>query len=64
VLSSTPLRAGLPAEALKSLGEQVPHPSDSAAPPNTPPSRRTSWRTPMLNDETIRLDGAIRMAPR
>ena len=57
--------AALPEDARASLGEQVPFPQPARrVRPSTPSSPRTSSRTRMLNGETIRLDGAIRMAPR
>lgn len=60
----TPLLAGLPEPAQESLGRQVPHPSRLGRPPEFAQLVESIIRNPMLNGETIRLDGAIRMAPR
>jgi NAD(P)-dependent dehydrogenase (short-subunit alcohol dehydrogenase family) len=60
----TPLMAGLPQEAQDSLGKQVPHPSRLGEPPEYAMLVEHIVRNPMLNGEVIRLDGAIRMAPR
>jgi NAD(P)-dependent dehydrogenase (short-subunit alcohol dehydrogenase family) len=60
----TPLLAGLPAEAQESLGKQVPFPPRLGRPPEFAQLVRQIVENPMLNGETIRLDGAIRMAPR
>lgn len=63
-LFRTPLFASLPEEAIASLGEQVPHPSRLGDPAEYASLARHIVENPMLNGETIRLDGAIRMAPR
>jgi NAD(P)-dependent dehydrogenase (short-subunit alcohol dehydrogenase family) len=63
-LFDTPLLAGLPQEARDSLGAQVPHPSRLGAPSEFGALAAHIVANPMLNGETIRLDGAIRMAPR
>jgi NAD(P)-dependent dehydrogenase (short-subunit alcohol dehydrogenase family) len=60
----TPLLAGLPAEAQESLGKQVPFPPRLGRPSEFAQLVRQVIENPMLNGETIRLDGAIRMAPR
>jgi NAD(P)-dependent dehydrogenase (short-subunit alcohol dehydrogenase family) len=60
----TPLFHGLPAEAVKSLGAQVPHPSRLGDPSEYAALVAHIVANPMLNGEVIRLDGAIRMAPR
>jgi NAD(P)-dependent dehydrogenase (short-subunit alcohol dehydrogenase family) len=60
----TPLLQSLPAEAQKSLGAQVPFPSRLGHPNEYAQLAESIIRNPMLNGETIRLDGAIRMAPR
>ena len=60
----TPMMAGLPPEAQDSLGSQVPHPSRLGRPDEYAALARHIVENPMLNGETIRLDGAIRMAPR
>ncbi|AXK85047.1 3-hydroxyacyl-CoA dehydrogenase [Nocardia farcinica] len=63
-LFHTPLFATLPDEAIASLGAQVPHPSRLGDPGEYAALARHIVENPMLNGETIRLDGAIRMAPR
>jgi NAD(P)-dependent dehydrogenase (short-subunit alcohol dehydrogenase family) len=63
-LFDTPLLAGLPEEARRSLGTQVPHPSRLGDPDEYGALVEHIVANPMLNGEVIRLDGAIRMAPR
>jgi NAD(P)-dependent dehydrogenase (short-subunit alcohol dehydrogenase family) len=63
-LFDTPLLAGLPEEARASLGQQVPHPSRLGDPAEFGALAAHIVANPMLNGEVIRLDGAIRMAPR
>ena len=60
----TPMMAGLPQEAQDSLGAQVPHPSRLGKPAEYAALVQHIIENPMINGETIRLDGAIRMAPR
>ena len=60
----TPMLAGLPEAAQESLGRQVPHPSRLGKPDEYAQLVEAIIANPMLNGETIRLDGAIRMAPR
>ncbi|AIT81475.1 SDR family NAD(P)-dependent oxidoreductase [Novosphingobium pentaromativorans] len=60
----TPLLAALPQEALDSLGKQVPFPSRLGQPDEYAQLVESIIANPMLNGETIRLDGAIRMAPK
>jgi NAD(P)-dependent dehydrogenase (short-subunit alcohol dehydrogenase family) len=60
----TPLLLGLPQEAQDSLGRQVPFPSRLGRPPEYAQLVEQIFQNAMLNGETIRLDGAIRMAPR
>lgn len=60
----TPMMAGLPQEAQDSLGAQVPHPSRLGRPEEYAALVQHIIENPMLNGETIRLDGAIRMAPK
>ena len=62
-LFDTPLLRGLPAEARASLGAQVPHPARLGDPAEYAALVRHIVANPMLNGETIRLDGGIRMAP-
>jgi NAD(P)-dependent dehydrogenase (short-subunit alcohol dehydrogenase family) len=60
----TPLLAGLPEKARESLGQQVPFPSRLGQPAEYGHMVQAIVENEMLNGETIRLDGAIRMAPR
>jgi len=60
----TPMMAALPVEAQESLGKQVPFPPRLGRPAEYASLVRQVVENPMLNGETIRLDGAIRMAPR
>ncbi len=63
-LFETPMLAGLPQEAQDSLGSQVPHPSRLGRPSEYAALVQHIVENPMLNGEVIRLDGAIRMAPK
>ncbi|MBL1076715.1 3-hydroxyacyl-CoA dehydrogenase [Nocardia sp. 2] len=63
-LFHTPLFATLPDSAIAALGSQVPHPARLGDPAEYAALVRHIVENPMLNGETIRLDGAIRMAPR
>jgi NAD(P)-dependent dehydrogenase (short-subunit alcohol dehydrogenase family) len=60
----TPMLRGLPPEVRDSLGAQVPHPSRLGDPAEYAALVRHIVENPMLNGETIRLDGAIRMQPK
>jgi NAD(P)-dependent dehydrogenase (short-subunit alcohol dehydrogenase family) len=60
----TPMMAGLPQQAQESLGQQVPHPSRLGRPAEYAELAAHIVANSMLNGETIRLDGAIRMAPK
>ncbi|MGF7147654.1 NAD(P)-dependent dehydrogenase (short-subunit alcohol dehydrogenase family) [Sphingomonas zeicaulis] len=60
----TPMLMGLPQAAQDSLGTQVPHPSRLGRPEEYAQLVESIIANPMLNGEVIRLDGAIRMAPR
>jgi len=60
----TPLLARLPDEVKDSLAKTVPHPSRLGDPDEYARLALHIVENPMLNGETIRLDGAIRMAPR
>ncbi|MEM6803065.1 MAG: 3-hydroxyacyl-CoA dehydrogenase [Bacteroidota bacterium] len=60
----TPLFESLPEEAIESLGSQVPFPSRLGKPAEYAQMAKAIIENPMLNGEVIRLDGAIRMAPR
>ncbi|QNO29755.1 SDR family NAD(P)-dependent oxidoreductase [Sphingopyxis sp. OPL5] len=63
-LFMTPLLEGLPEAARQSLGQQVPFPSRLGAPREYAHLVGAIIDNPMLNGETIRLDGALRMAPK
>ncbi len=60
----TPLLAALPQEARDALGKQVPFPSRLGRPDEYAALAKHIVENQMLNGEVIRLDGAIRMAPR
>jgi NAD(P)-dependent dehydrogenase (short-subunit alcohol dehydrogenase family) len=60
----TPLLAGLPEPARLSLGQQVPFPSRLGRPDEYAALVRHIVENEMLNGEVIRLDGALRMAPK
>ena len=60
----TPLLAGLPEPARESLAQQVPFPSRLGRPDEYAALVRHIFENEMLNGEVIRLDGAIRMAPK
>ena len=63
-LFETPMMAGLPKEAQESLGKSVPFPARLGRPAEYAQLVQAIVENPMLNGETIRLDGALRMAPR
>ncbi|MBU6161057.1 MAG: 3-hydroxyacyl-CoA dehydrogenase [Myxococcales bacterium] len=60
----TPMLAGLPEAAQKSLGQQVPFPSRLGDPAEYAALVKHIVANVMLNGEVIRLDGALRMAPK
>jgi NAD(P)-dependent dehydrogenase (short-subunit alcohol dehydrogenase family) len=60
----TPMVAGMPPDVQESLGKQVPFPQRLGKPEEFAQLVATVFEIPMLNGETIRLDGAIRMQPR
>jgi NAD(P)-dependent dehydrogenase (short-subunit alcohol dehydrogenase family) len=60
----TPMLAGLPEKARESLGQQVPFPPRLGDPDEYAHLAQHIIENQMLNGEVIRLDGAIRMAPR
>ena len=60
----TPMMASLPPNVQESLGKQVPFPSRLGKPEEYALMAYSIVTNPMLNGETIRLDGAIRMPPR
>ncbi|HET7120012.1 MAG TPA: SDR family NAD(P)-dependent oxidoreductase [Solirubrobacterales bacterium] len=63
-LFDTPLLAALPEAARESLGATIPFPSRLGRPEEFARLVRDIVGNPMLNGETIRLDGALRMAPK
>jgi NAD(P)-dependent dehydrogenase (short-subunit alcohol dehydrogenase family) len=63
-LFDTPLLAALPDDVKISLGAMVPFPKRLGRPAEYAQLARQIIENPMLNGEVIRLDGAIRMAPR
>jgi NAD(P)-dependent dehydrogenase (short-subunit alcohol dehydrogenase family) len=60
----TPMLEGLPQEVQDSLGKTVPYPDRLGAPSEFAALVRHIAENPMLNGEVIRLDGALRMAPK
>lgn len=60
----TPMMAGLPEEVQKSLGAQVPFPPRLGRPGEYADLVAAIYGNAMLNGETLRLDGAIRMQPK
>jgi NAD(P)-dependent dehydrogenase (short-subunit alcohol dehydrogenase family) len=63
-LFATPMLLGMPPEVQESLGKQVPFPSRLGRPDEYAALVRHIIENVMLNGETIRLDGAIRMQPK
>jgi NAD(P)-dependent dehydrogenase (short-subunit alcohol dehydrogenase family) len=60
----TPMLAGLPEQARTSLEALVPHPARLGRPEEYAQLVEQIVANPLLNGETIRLDGALRMPPR
>jgi 3-hydroxyacyl-CoA dehydrogenase / 3-hydroxy-2-methylbutyryl-CoA dehydrogenase len=60
----TPLLAALPKDAREELGRQIPFPSRLGDPDEFAALAEHVVENPMMNGETIRLDGALRMPPR
>jgi len=60
----TPLLAALPQESRDKLGASIPFPSRLGQPAEFAQLAQAIVENPMLNGETIRLDGALRMPPR
>lgn len=60
----TPMIAGMPAEVRESLGKQVPFPPRLGRPEEYAAAVAFIYSTAMVNGETIRVDGAIRMQPK
>ncbi|WP_300266198.1 SDR family NAD(P)-dependent oxidoreductase [Microbacterium sp.] len=63
-IMETPMLAGLPEAAQASLGQQVPYPARLGRPDEYAALALSIVENDYLNGETIRLDGAIRMAPK
>jgi NAD(P)-dependent dehydrogenase (short-subunit alcohol dehydrogenase family) len=63
-LFDTPLLAALPEEARAALGAGIPFPSRLGRPEEYARIVSEIVANPMLNGETIRLDGALRMPPK
>jgi NAD(P)-dependent dehydrogenase (short-subunit alcohol dehydrogenase family) len=63
-LFKTPMISVLPEEVQQSLGDSVPFPARLGEPEEFAALAAHIIENPMLNGETIRLDGALRMAPR
>lgn len=63
-LFETPMMASLPQDARDSLGKSVPFPARLGRPAEFAQLVQAIVENPMLNGETIRLDGALRMAPK
>jgi 3-hydroxyacyl-CoA dehydrogenase / 3-hydroxy-2-methylbutyryl-CoA dehydrogenase len=63
-LFDTPLLAALPEEAREALGKTMPFPQRLGRPEEFAKLACAIAENPMLNGEVIRLDGALRMAPR
>ena len=63
-LFETPMMLGMPAEVQESLARQVPFPPRLGRPEEYAQLVLAILANPMLNGETIRLDGAIRMGPK
>lgn len=61
---ATPMMAGLPEAAQESLAQQIPHPSRLGKPSEYAALVEHILDNAVLNGEVIRLDGAIRMAPK
>ena len=60
----TPMMAGMPEDVQDSLGKQVPFPPRLGTPEEYADTAAFIYGNPMVNGETIRVDGAIRMQPK
>lgn len=60
----TPMMAGMPEEVQDSLGKQIPFPPRLGRPEEYADTAAFIYGNPMVNGETIRVDGAIRMQPK
>jgi NAD(P)-dependent dehydrogenase (short-subunit alcohol dehydrogenase family) len=63
-LFDTPLLSALPQQVKEELGRTVPFPSRLGRPEEYAQLAMAILANPMLNGETIRLDGALRMPPK
>jgi len=63
-LFNTPLLQGMPEQLREALGAQVPFPARLGNPAEYASLALEMIRNPYFNGESVRLDGAIRMAPR
>ena len=63
-LFNTPLLSGLPQPAREALAANIPFPRRLGEPPEYAALARSIVENPMLNGETIRIDGALRMPPK
>jgi len=61
---NTPLMAMAPPEVKDALGKQIPFPPRLGEAPEFAHLVKAIFENPMLNGETIRIDGAVRMGPR
>jgi len=60
----TPMLAGMPEEVRDSLGKQIPFPPRLGRPEEYADTAAFIYGNPVVNGETIRIDGAIRMQPK
>ena len=60
----TPMVAGMSDEVQESLASQIPFPPRLGRPEEYADAAEFIYRTAMINGETIRVDGAIRMQPK
>jgi len=60
----TPMMAGMPEDVRDSLGKQIPFPPRLGRPEEYADTAAFIYGNPVVNGETIRIDGAIRMQPR
>jgi NAD(P)-dependent dehydrogenase (short-subunit alcohol dehydrogenase family) len=60
----TPMMAGMPEDVQASLGKQIPFPPRLGRPEEYADTAAFIYGNPVVNGETIRIDGAIRMQPK
>ncbi len=60
----TPMMAGMPEDVRDSLGKQIPFPPRLGRPEEYADTAAFIYGNPVVNGETIRIDGAIRMQPK